>query len=967
MLIGESLGAEEVRLAEPFVGAAGATLNRILHRAGLDRDGLKIANCIRCQPPQNKLDRTYYKHAALGTCKKNYLDGDIEGWVAGSPPNRVLVPLGGVALRNILNPAASFSVQDFHGYVLRDPTDRFWVVPNYHPSHIQRGAWNLFGVAVHDFQVAARVAQEGFTRSVVSLVIDPDPGWFERWIDEHEAALRRDPESIWLAVDIETPDKQAKTDEGELSVKKDRSFEIIRVNVSNATGQGITVPYSGPFITLLKRLLKLPGVKCFWNAPYDVPRLQHHGVELGGESLDFMWAWHVLESDLPRGLGFVAPFYSDLEPWKHLSTEDFGKYSAMDAVQTIRLAHGIARDLTTRGQWDVFWRHVHVRDTYCMRPAEAEGMPIDEPELHRLDEHLDKLHAEITTKIQEIVPIEVKPLTGGNKKEGLVHRPEGEENIVEKTEPRLVRKCFGCGDVQVPTRHRCKVEGAVPRVELAEVTVTRYYRREDFNVGSWQQILAYIKHKKHPVPKSKKTGLDTTEKEGLQQLSKKTKDPFYKLVLDDRAITKVSSTYVKGSLIKLKTDPRSIADGRLHTSFAPKASTLRDTSSAPNLQNVVADRGGDEEQPPAAGFRFCIVASPGCYLMEFDFSGIELVLTGWFCGDPNLIRLAKLGFHAYLASHMIGEPADYKWSNDDLLKHFSYIKERHRSKYDEAKRVVYLSCYAGSPRMMHMTYPGTFPTIASAEKTQQLYYSLAPTVPAWQTHVQELAYKQQFLGGPAKHGETYHTSGAHPFGYRHRFFNVLTYRTFKGVAPRGAQVVRVGNRNYLVYKGDDAKRCVAFFPQSTAAGILKEAMLRLFLPDMPNYIGDVKFGRTPLIAPVHDSLLLEVPGAKVDLVTERVVTEMTRPIAQLPNPGEWNLGSHLSIGVEGALGRNWALFNDRTHDKNGRELRLNLDGMKKHKLPNVSDSLAADVIVPVDYYDEEEEPEVIDGQVQAAG
>lgn len=588
LLLGESLGAEEVRQAQAFVGPAGSLLNRLLNRAGIDRDGTKVANCIRCQPPQNKLDRTYYKYAALSTCKRNYLDQDIEAWIAASPPNRVLVPLGGIALRQILNPTASYSVQDFHGYVLRDPTDRFWVVPNYHPSHLQRGAWNLFGVSVHDFQVALRVSQEGFTRGPVSLVIDPDVGWFDRWVDDHEAALRRDPEGVWLAVDIETPDKQAKTDEGELSIKRDRSFEIIRVNVSNSTQQGVTVPFQGPYVTILKRLLALPGIKCFWNERYDGPRLAYHGVAVGGDSVDFMWAWHVHQSDLPRGLGFVAPFYSDLPPWKHLSGEDFGHYSAMDAVQTLRIAHGVARDLTQKGMWDIFWRHVHIRDVYCMRPAEEVGILVDQAELHRLDEHLDKLHAGITEEVQTLVPEEIKPLV---PKAGLVNRPEGEENIVEKNEARLVRVCRGCEAVQVPTRHRCKVEGAVPRVELAEVTVSRFYRREKFNIGSWQQILAYIKLKKHPIPKSKKTGQDTTEKEGIQVLLKKTKDRVYRLILDDRQITKVSSTYVKGSLLKLQSDPRSIADGRLHSSFAPKASTLRDTSSAPNLQNVVADRG----------------------------------------------------------------------------------------------------------------------------------------------------------------------------------------------------------------------------------------------------------------------------------------------------------------------------------------------------------------------------------------
>lgn len=356
----------------------------------------------------------------------------------------------------------------------------------------------------------------------------------------------------------------------------------------------------------------------------------------------------------------------------------------------------------------------------------------------------------------------------------------------------------------------------------------------------------------------------------------------------------------------------------------------------------------------ASGFRFCVVAAPGCKLIEVDFSGIEGVLTGYFMGDPNFIRIAKLSMNAHLTSYLpeVNEPGDLSWPVERLVDHFAHIKEAYPAQYDAGKRVVYLTSYCGTPRMMHMTYPDTFPTIRSAEKVQQIYFDIAPKLQPWQHAVQELAYKQGYLGGP----------GAHPFGYRHFFYNVLSFRPLKGVAPAGSQVARIGGRNYLVARGEDAKRAVAFFPQSTAAGILKECMLRLFTPGMPNYIGDAFYGKTPLRAPIHDALLLEVPDELVEEVLRKVVFEMTQPVLQLPMPVEWGLGPYLAIGVEAKVGRNWASFNDKSADKDGNPLRLNLDGMKKVKLPNVQPSIAADVIVPVDVYDEDEEPEVKDEQ-----
>lgn len=100
---------------------------------------------------------------------------------------------------------------------------------------------------------------------------------------------------------------------------------------------------------------------------------------------------------------------------------------------------------------------------------------------------------------------------------------------------------------------------------------------------------------------------------------------------------------------------------------------------------------------------------------------------------------------------------------------------------------------------------------------------------------------------------------------------------------------------------------VAFYPQSTARGVLTEACFPLFDPDDDPalYIGDAYFGRTPLRAPIHDSLLLEVPTRKVDRVIERVQQAMGRPVEALPCPPEWGMGPYLTIGVDGKIGDDW--------------------------------------------------------------
>jgi len=83
--------------------------------------------------------------------------------------------------------------------------------------------------------------------------------------------------------------------------------------------------------------------------------------------------------------------------------------------------------------------------------------------------------------------------------------------------------------------------------------------------------------------------------------------------------------------------------------------------------------------------------------------------------------------------------------------------------------------------------------------------------------------------------------------------------------------------------------------------------LRLFAdPDSASYIGNVYFGRTPLRAPVHDSLLLEIPDRKWDRTFETVCMEMQRPVIEQPLPASWNRpGEYVAIGVAAKAGNDW--------------------------------------------------------------
>jgi DNA polymerase len=54
MFIGEAPGADEDRIGEPFVGAAGELLTKILAAINFKREDVYICNILKCRPPQNR-------------------------------------------------------------------------------------------------------------------------------------------------------------------------------------------------------------------------------------------------------------------------------------------------------------------------------------------------------------------------------------------------------------------------------------------------------------------------------------------------------------------------------------------------------------------------------------------------------------------------------------------------------------------------------------------------------------------------------------------------------------------------------------------------------------------------------------------------------------------------------------------------------------------------------------------------
>lgn len=124
MFIGEAPGADEDKQGEPFVGAAGQLLDKIIKACGLNREDLYICNILRCRPPGNRNPLPQ----EAGNCRE-YLDAQI----AIVKPEYI-VCWGSIAAQNLLSEQRS--VGKLRGTWLQHGEAK--VLCTYHPSYLLR-------------------------------------------------------------------------------------------------------------------------------------------------------------------------------------------------------------------------------------------------------------------------------------------------------------------------------------------------------------------------------------------------------------------------------------------------------------------------------------------------------------------------------------------------------------------------------------------------------------------------------------------------------------------------------------------------------------------------------------------------------------------------------------------------------------------------------------------------------------
>ncbi|MFC6951843.1 uracil-DNA glycosylase [Halorubellus litoreus] len=151
--VGEAPGANEDERGEPFVGRSGDVLDDALGDVGLLREDVRITNCVRCRPPDNRDPRT----DELANCR-DHLERELD---AVDPD--VVVTLGKVPSQHLLERDVAITSEAGDVHDVRVGDRQFRVVLSVHPAATlyDRSQRDTFTDAIAEAAALAGVEREG--------------------------------------------------------------------------------------------------------------------------------------------------------------------------------------------------------------------------------------------------------------------------------------------------------------------------------------------------------------------------------------------------------------------------------------------------------------------------------------------------------------------------------------------------------------------------------------------------------------------------------------------------------------------------------------------------------------------------------------------------------------------------------------------------------------------------------------
>ena len=122
MIIGQSLGPEELRQEKPFVGKSGELLNNTLSKVGLNRNNIYITNIVKGYiPPGQTVSKTFVR-----ICSKTHLENEIK-----ETKPKVIICIGSIA-------SSFFGKKLIPNSVFFNDKYNCYIIITHHPARLLR-------------------------------------------------------------------------------------------------------------------------------------------------------------------------------------------------------------------------------------------------------------------------------------------------------------------------------------------------------------------------------------------------------------------------------------------------------------------------------------------------------------------------------------------------------------------------------------------------------------------------------------------------------------------------------------------------------------------------------------------------------------------------------------------------------------------------------------------------------------
>jgi len=728
MLVGEAWGEQEEQRREPFVGASGAELNRMLQEAGIMRSECYVTNVVNARPPNN------YLGAWIATKKKDItpqhrllrdkycLPIVHEGYAALLTEIEMVQPNIIVAFGNFSMWAltgnwgilkwrgSQLQIQNLYDNANSTGKNLFKVIPTIHPASILR-EWSQRAVVLNDLR---RVK-----RHMTSRTYDNRPDWkFETrptfgkvrdalvnlWTTAEARKQGNDAlcelsttEALWIDFDIETV-----------------SGHIDCIGISWSRVEGICIPLitrgnregywsaaeEAEIVFLLYKLLTHPHVCVRWqNGLYDAQYVYRHWHFIPRGAQDTMISQHSMFSALPKGLSFLASMYAD---W-YVYWKDEGK-----------IASGAPEDQR--------WRYNLQDCVYTREVGEVLTESLKAMGLSQVDAWQQELFWPVLKAMLRGVRVrpEIKNQMALDIQEELSHREAFLYNVLGHTinprSPTQMQALFYDDLKQPPILKRTVIQGkTVMRPTCDDEALTKIAARE-------------------PILR-----------------------PLCNAIADIRTLEKFLNDFVMMPLDE---------DGRMRCSFniagdaggksAPYSYRLSSSKnpfgSGGNLQTIPSEKSKSANKAATRGsmeftlpnVRTLFGPDPGFTFFDMDLDRADLQIVVRESGEKDWIAAMDLGVDMHLLNVYILDKQEPPPMEELIESHPKYLDHRtpRRAKREFAKTFVHATNYGGQPRTVSAH---TGRSVQEVEHAQALWFGAHPGIKRWHDRTLDQITKRRFV------------------------------------------------------------------------------------------------------------------------------------------------------------------------------------------------------------------------------